>query len=163
MIELAQLAIHRPHPPAAVRHQQHALIPLLLELAADQHLPLGAPASNLNGPNFTPPFPAYPSGHATFGGALFQTLRTFYGTDRIAFTFVSDEFNGVTRDNTGQVRALAPRSFSTLSQAEAENGRSRIFLGIHWAFDSTQGIAQGRHVADYVMTNAFEPVGRRRR
>ncbi|HEV2047233.1 MAG TPA: vanadium-dependent haloperoxidase, partial [Chthoniobacterales bacterium] len=28
--------------------------------------PLGAPASNLNGPNFTPPFPAYPSGHAGF-------------------------------------------------------------------------------------------------
>ena len=26
--------------------------------------PLGAPASNLLGPNFTPPFPAYPSGHA---------------------------------------------------------------------------------------------------
>ena len=44
--------------------------------------PLGAPASNLTGPNFTPPFPAYPSGHAGFGGALFQTLRRFYGTDR---------------------------------------------------------------------------------
>src|SRR5690606_28038152 len=29
-------------------------------------LPLGAPASNLAGPNFTPPFPAYPSGHAGF-------------------------------------------------------------------------------------------------
>src|SRR5438132_9503153 len=28
--------------------------------------PLGAPASNLTGPNFTPPFPAYTSGHATF-------------------------------------------------------------------------------------------------
>ena len=40
--------------------------------------PLGAPASNLQGPNFTPPFPAYPSGHAVFGGALFQTLRNFY-------------------------------------------------------------------------------------
>src|SRR5438552_10507360 len=37
--------------------------------------PLGAPASNLQGPNFTPPFPAYPSGHAGFGGAFFQTLR----------------------------------------------------------------------------------------
>ncbi len=56
--------------------------------------PLGAPASNATGPNFTPPFPAYPSGHATFGAALFQTLRNFYGTDRIRFTFVSDEFNG---------------------------------------------------------------------
>ena len=42
----------------------------------------GRPASNLHGPNFTPPFPAYPSGHAGFGGALFQMLRRFYGTDR---------------------------------------------------------------------------------
>ena len=33
-----------------------------------------------NGPNFTPPFPSYPSGHAGFGGALFQVLRNFYGT-----------------------------------------------------------------------------------
>ena len=47
--------------------------------------PLGAPASNLNGPNFTPPFPAYPSGHAGFGGALFETLRQFMGTDDIRF------------------------------------------------------------------------------
>src|SRR4051794_22207560 len=53
--------------------------------------PLGAPASNLIGPNFTPPFPAYTSGHAGFGGALFQILRDFYGTDDIPFTFVSDE------------------------------------------------------------------------
>ena len=66
--------------------------------------PLGAPASNLTGPNFTPPFPAYPSGHAGFGGALFEMLRNFYRTDRIPFTFVSDEFNGVTRDNAGTVR-----------------------------------------------------------
>ena len=53
--------------------------------------PLGAPASNLNGPNFTPPFPSYPSGHAGFGGALFQTLRRFFRKDDIQFTFVSDE------------------------------------------------------------------------
>jgi hypothetical protein len=124
-------------------------------------MPLGAPASNLNGPNFTPPFPSYPSGHAVFGGALFQTLRRFYGSDRIAFTFVSDEFNGVTRDNTGQVRALSPRSYATLSQAETENGRSRIYLGIHWDFDCTQGIEQGRRVADHVMRRAFEPARRR--
>jgi len=120
--------------------------------------PLGAPASNLAGPNFTPPFPAYPSGHAGFGGALFQTLRRFYGTDDIAFTFVSDEFNGVTRDNEGSVRPLSPRSFSSLSEAEEENGQSRIYLGIHWSFDKTAGIAQGRLVADYVFENLFEPL-----
>ena len=85
-------------------------------------MPLGAPGSNLNGPNFTPPFPAYPSGHAGFGGALFQILRRFYGTDDIAFTFVSDEFNGTTRDNNGNVRPLRPRSFT---QPVAGRGRER--------------------------------------
>jgi hypothetical protein len=120
--------------------------------------PLGAPASNVsNGVNFTPPFPAYPSGHATFGGALFQTLRRFYRTDRIAFTFVSDEYNGVTEDNQGNVRPLLPRSFTSLSQAEEENGQSRIYLGIHWSFDKTAGIAQGRDIANWVFDNAFRP------
>jgi hypothetical protein len=120
--------------------------------------PLGAPASNANpGVNFTPPFPAYTSGHATFGGVLFQTLRKFYGTDNIPFTFVSDEFNGVTTDNRGNVRPLTPRSFPNLSVAEEENGQSRIYLGIHWAFDKTAGITQGRRVADFVLANKLRP------
>jgi hypothetical protein len=121
------------------------------------YLPLCAPASNLAGKNFTPPFPAYPSGHAGFGGALFETLREFFGTDDIAFTFVSDEYNGVTTDNEGNVRPLIPRSFSSLSQAEEENGQSRIYLGIHWAFDKTEGIAQGRKIANHVFNHAFQP------
>ena len=120
-------------------------------------MPLGAPASNLTGPNFTPPFPAYPSGHAGFGSALFQTLRRFYGTDAIAFTLVSDEFNGVTVDHDGNVRPRLERKFRTLSQAEEENGQSRIYLGIHWAFDKTAGIAQGRRVADWVFDHVFRP------
>jgi hypothetical protein len=119
--------------------------------------PLGAPASNATGADFTPPFPAYPSGHAGFGGALFQVLRRFYGTDDIPFTFVSDEFNGVTRDRQGNARPLLPRSFATLSEAEEENGQSRIYLGIHWSFDKTEGIALGRRVGDYVFDNAFRP------
>ena len=121
-------------------------------------MPLGAPASNLTGPNFTPPFPAYPSGHATFGGALFQTLRMFYQRDNVAFTFTSDEFNGKIVDNGGNVRPLRPRSFTSFSQAEEENGQSRIYLGIHWSFDKTEGIAQGRRVADFVYRNAFQPL-----
>jgi hypothetical protein len=120
--------------------------------------PLGAPASNLTGPNFTPPFPAYPSGHATFGGALFETLRNYYRTDRVTFTFTSDEFNGETVGNDGQVRPLLPRTFNSFSQAEEENGQSRIYLGIHWSFDKTAGIRQGGRIADYVYANAFQRV-----
>jgi len=123
----------------------------------ETYTPLGAPASNSRRVDFTPPFPAYPSGHAGFGGALFETLRLFYGTDEIAFSFVSDEFNGVTTDNTGAVRPLIPRSFSSLSEAEEENGQSRIYLGIHWSFDKTAGIAQGRQVAREVFGKAFRP------
>lgn len=123
------------------------------------YVPLCAPASNQNpGTNFTPPFPAYPSGHATFGGALFQTLRRFYGTDHIPFTFVSDEYNGVTTDSTGAVRPLLPRSFANLTEAETENGQSRIYLGIHWSFDATGGIQQGNNVGNYVYDHAFRPI-----
>jgi hypothetical protein len=117
--------------------------------------PLGAQASNLKGPDFTPPFPSYPSGHAGFGGALFQVLRRFYGTDRISFSFVFDEYNGITRDNSGYVRPRIVRSYASLSQAEEENGQSRIYIGVHWHFDKTAGVAQGRRVANYVFEHGL--------
>jgi hypothetical protein len=47
---------------------------------------------------FTPNFPAYPSGHATFGAACFDALRLYRKShlrkaapDQIDITFVSDE------------------------------------------------------------------------
>jgi hypothetical protein len=120
--------------------------------------PLGAPASNSMNPNFTPPFPAYPSGHATFGGAIFQVMRRVLGTDNVQFTFVSDEFNGVTLDNQGNPRPLLPRTFNNFSQAEEENGQSRIYLGIHWSFDKTEGIAMGNSIGDWVFDHMYQPV-----
>jgi hypothetical protein len=121
--------------------------------------PLGAPASNSGDPNgdFTPPFPAYTSGHATFGGATFRTLEQFYGTDNIAFDFQSDELNGVTLGSNGEVRPAVTRHFESFSQAMQENAQSRIYLGIHWQFDATEGMSQGKAIADYVFANKFKP------
>jgi len=48
-----------------------------------------------------------------------------------------------------------PSHFRSLSQAEEENGQSRIYLGIHWSFDKTEGIKQGNRVADYLFDNSF--------
>jgi membrane-associated phospholipid phosphatase len=111
--------------------------------------PLGAPASNMVGPDDTPPFPTYPSGHAATGGSVFGTLRKLYG-DAVPFTFVSDEWNGITRDNDGRVRPKLPRSYGSFSQAEEEAGQSRIYLGVHFQFDKVQGLVIGRQVADEV-------------
>ena len=124
--------------------------------------PLGAPASNPRPgeTNFTPPFPAYTSGHATFGAAAFQILTRFYGRDDISFTFVSDELNGVTRDADGSIRPLVSRTFDSFTEAKLENAQSRIYLGIHWAFDRDDGIRTGDEVADFVFDNSLRPLRR---
>jgi hypothetical protein len=122
--------------------------------------PLGAPCDNgcTMGSNFTPPFPAYTSGHATFGAATFRVLADFYGRDDIAFSWTSDEFNGKTRDQFGNVRPIVTRSYTSFSQAAFENAQSRIYLGIHWTFDRDQGLLQGKEVGDYIFQHILLPL-----
>jgi hypothetical protein len=51
------------------------------------------------------------------------------------------------------------RSYGTLSQAEAEAGQSRIYLGVHWQFDRTNGTTVGHQVADYVFKRGLAQPG----
>jgi hypothetical protein len=112
--------------------------------------PLGAPGGVAPGgqviSDFTPSFPTYVSGHASFGGALFESLKYFYGTDDVTFSLTSDEVPGATR------------MFNRFSDAMHENGRSRVYLGIHWNFDDTVGQQLGQEIADHLATTSFQPV-----
>ncbi|MCI0381095.1 MAG: hypothetical protein L0Y72_25325 [Gemmataceae bacterium] len=56
----------------------------------------------------------------------------------------------------GSAYPHAERGVSSFDQAAEENGQSRIYLGIHWAFDKTEGIRTGSQVANYVFNNFLE-------
>lgn len=124
-------------------------------------VPLGGSRSNPFIPgerNFTPPFPAYTSGHATFGAAAMKTLANFYQTDDIAFTFVSDEWNGTTLDQFGRVRPLVVRSYKKLSHAAAENAASRVLNGVHWSYDGVEGVRSGNGIANEIFDTRLRPI-----
>jgi Vanadium chloroperoxidase N-terminal domain/PAP2 superfamily len=148
--------------------------------------PLGAPKTNDLSPgarSFTPPFPAYPSGHATFGAAAFEVVRRFYrakgltnnfaddAIDNIGFEFVSAELDGAAKDNDGALRVRHERKYLSMAQAMFENSVSRIFLGVHWRFDGTSaktakkmleatdnigGVPVGRAIAKDIFVNGLK-------
>jgi hypothetical protein len=103
----------------------------------------------------TPPFPAYPSGHATFGAVTFEILREMFN-DNTAFTFVSDEYNGEGVDPffPNIPRPFVPVRFRTLTEAQVQNGVSRVYNGVHWDFDDTAGQVLGEEIAQYLIQDA---------
>jgi len=124
---------------------------------------LGAPDGDGDIVGFTPQFPTYISGHATFGGALFGTLQEFYGTDDISFELTSSELELLLDDPElqeayGLELDDATRSFDSLSEAMAENGRSRVYLGIHFDFDDLVGQEVGQSVASAVASEFVVPI-----
>jgi vanadium chloroperoxidase len=89
--------------------------------------------------------------------------------DKLAFEFVSDEFNGRNADATGMVRPSHNRKFNSIEEAIRENGRSRVYLGVHWQFDAEErakggapatsnvgGIKLGLRIANKMWSGGFQ-------
>jgi membrane-associated phospholipid phosphatase len=93
----------------------------------------------------TPPFPSYTSGHSTFSGSAACLLANFFGADNIRFASRSDGLPGVTRTYEG------------FWAAAEEAGMSRIYGGIHWQYDNTDGLAAGKVLGQYVYRHYLRP------
>lgn len=96
----------------------------------------------------TPPFPAYPSGHSTFGAVAAEVLGNIYGykypmTDKSHEFRV--EFNG------------KPRSFNDFQEMAYENAISRILLGVHYRMDCDEGLRMGYNVGRKVNALKWKP------
>lgn len=121
--------------------------------------PAQSPIPSYAAAAFTPNFPSYPSGHATFGAACFETLRKVREADRLVSNadktnledFVSDELDGESVDNfLPRERPTRSHDLLNIDQVISDNGDSRVFLGVHWDFDASGGIASGQEVAKAV-------------
>ncbi len=96
-----------------------------------------------------PAHPDYISGHSVLGGASAEVLRRFFRSDDIPFTTTSGvPFAGLTR------------SYTSFSQAAAENGDSRVYAGIHFRSAVEDGFKQGEKIGHFVFTHALQSLNR---
>jgi hypothetical protein len=94
----------------------------------------------------TPPFPSYPSAHASAGGAARRVLEHFYGKDGFYVTLTSPTAPGVTLN------------YSAWKQITDDVDDARIYGGIHFRFDQEEGARQGRSVGAFIIDNKLRPV-----
>jgi len=95
---------------------------------------------------YVPGFPAYISGHATFGAVQAAVMRNFFGTDNITFTIDSED----------PLYHAGSRTYTSFTDIAQENGRSRVYLGVHWNFDSTEGYTCGTGVGNWAYDRLFQ-------
>lgn len=97
----------------------------------------------------TPPFAAYTSGHSTFSAAAAKVLTEIYG-DNFAFSSSSDPLSGLSQRPLAE-SLLLHRSYTSFFEAAQEAGMSRIYGGIHFAFDNSAGQLAGTQVGQWTM------------
>lgn len=109
--------------------------------------------ASVGGGDYTPSFPAYISGHSTFGAATIEVLRQYFGTDNITFSLKTDDADLWALEGGDQ---NATWTYTNLTQASWDNAMSRIWLGVHWDFDATFGIEVGDNVGALVYQSTMQ-------
>ena len=94
-----------------------------------------------------PPYPDHPSGLSCVGSALANSLRDFFGADRVRYSARS-------------VNSESTRSFSSLSQGIQEIVDARVYSGIHFRRADVQGARIGARIARYRARHYFQPAHR---
>ncbi len=97
----------------------------------------------------TPNFPDHPSGHSCVSSAILNTMRDFFGTDKIGFDIVSTRFAGTPAQT---------RHFDRFSDALKEVIEARVWGGIHFRTADMQGAGLGKKVARWERKHYFQPV-----
>ncbi len=87
--------------------------------------------------DITPSFPAYPSGHSTFGAVGASVLENIFPEIRD----FGDNCHNEREDFNGKTRF-----FRTFYDAAREDAESRIWLGVHWRMDCEEGLKLGYDV-----------------
>jgi membrane-associated phospholipid phosphatase len=97
-------------------------------------------------------FPSYPSAHGTVCSAAMTVMADTFG-ERRKFTMETREVD-TAGPMSGKVRMDPPtRSFESFPAAALECSLSRVYLGIHFRYDSLAGNALGNRVGRYAVEN----------
>lgn len=105
--------------------------------------------------NHTYPFPSYPSAHGTVCAAGMTVLADTFGADR-PFTMTTREVNA-----SGPMSPLielnpTTRTFDNFAAAAMECALSRVYLGIHFRYDSLAGNTLGANIGRYALEEYLE-------
>ncbi len=95
-------------------------------------------------------FPSYPSAHGTACAAMFEGYKDVFG-DSYSFTMTTEEVNEGGPFSPMKKMDPPTRSFKSFSDAAMECAMSRLYLGIHFRYDSVEGNKQGAKVGQHVV------------
>jgi hypothetical protein len=96
----------------------------------------------------TPPWPEYPSAHASVGAGGAEIMSHVLGTSKLSFSM----------ESTTGLSTARTRAFEDLREAAEECAESRIMNGYHFRFATEEGIRQGEKIARYICRNFLRPV-----